>query len=359
MFKLGGFSVRRFNLNTNQDSSNTRVSLTALAESLRNKNEPGQDDPEKKEKEKENEENEDTEDDIHSGLTKDEEIDVYKNTKNRFEERFLELQMEIDKELQFQADLAEGKDVQRAGPKVATAGRIQFEGIMVEDKIPPLELCDNCETRYSVAYCEGCKECFCLRCVELCHPIPSNENKHPHEVETVLYPPLIRQMREGDKSSVVVPEEFPIPNTFIEEHELEMAKNVDLAVPNSLATNLHDPAAFPVPLTEDKPYSTQPKFHVDDKVLFNDPVSGQQAYGRIISEWDHIHGAVAPPIIRGEGSMYMYVIEKIDLVANVGSLRELLRHIKRRRKAKLPEVPLRRYRQYSLQRRTCGCSRGE
>ena len=176
-----------------------------------------------------------------------------------------------------------------------------------------------------------------MRCVELCHPIPPNENRHPHETETVLYPPLIRQIREGDKSSVVIPEEFPVPDTFIEEHELAAAKHVDLTVPNSLATNYHDLAAFPVPLGKDKPYSTMPRFKVDDKLLFDDPVSGQQAYGRVISEWDHRHGAVAPPIIRGEGSMYMYVVEKIDLVANVGSLRELLRHIKE--KEKTPDFP--------------------
>ena len=35
--------------------------------------------------------------------------------------------------------------------------------------------------------------------------------------------------------------------------------------------------------------------------------------------------------------MYMYVIEKIDVVANVGSLRELLRHI--RRKKRKPDFP--------------------
>ena len=106
------------------------MSLTALAESLRNKNEPGQDNPEEKE---EKEEKEGTEDELLGELEEDEENKIFKNVKNRFEERFSELQMEIEKELQFQADLAEGKDVQRAGPKVATAGRIQFEGIMVEE----------------------------------------------------------------------------------------------------------------------------------------------------------------------------------------------------------------------------------
>ena len=49
-----------------------------------------------------------------------------------------------------------------------------------------------------------------------------------------------------------------------------MAKNVDLSIPNSLATNYQDPAAFPVPLGKDKPYSTAPRFRVDDKVLFDD-----------------------------------------------------------------------------------------
>ena len=145
MFKLGGFSIKRSKGSADLDLAKTKVSLTALADSLRNKNEPGQDDPDK---EKEEEDSEDKNDVIESdGLANDGEIDIYKNAKNRFEERFSELHEEIEKELRFQADLAEGKNVERAGPKVATAGRIQFEGIMVEEEIPHV---------FSLMFCIAC-----------------------------------------------------------------------------------------------------------------------------------------------------------------------------------------------------------
>ena len=228
------------------------TSLTALAEKLRNKNAKGEDqEEEKEEKQGSTLQADDEEDDkIHGDGMENviDEVDIFKNAKNRFEDRFGELNEAIETEIQMRADEAEGKEVFREGPKVATTGRIQFDDIIIETEIPPIELCDNCEKRYSVAWCRGCQEVQCMRCVELCHPIPPFAKCHPHELETVTHPAALRQIEEGDKSSVVVEEDFPVPATFIEEHELAAIKNLDLSKPNSLATNYHDPAAFSTPL---------------------------------------------------------------------------------------------------------------
>ena len=85
---------------------------------------------------------------------------------------------------------------------------------------------------------------------------PSEGNKHPHEHETVLHPPLLRQIEK--ENSVVIEEEFPVPATYIEEQELAEIKQMDITKPNSLATNYRDSV---VPLS--KPYSSPPRFKVD------------------------------------------------------------------------------------------------
>lgn len=255
----------------------------------------------------------------------DELKDVFTNVENRFEKLFEETKEKIDElvavkenpELQAEYDL-------KHAAKTAVTGRIQFEGVLIEEEKLPLLLCDNCETRYSVIRCDACEEVMCLRCCELCHPIPRLMLRHPHEEETINYPPRIRAITMEDKSSVVIEPEFPVPPYYIEEGDLAIAKNVDLSKPNTLATNLTgDPAAWPQKLIE--PYKAAPRYNVDDKLLFMDPVSGEQAYGRVLCEWDPRHGEVAPPILRGDGSMYLYVVEKIDLVKNVGTLADLLK----------------------------------
>ena len=268
------------------------------------------------------------------GGENDEVVDVFQNTKNRFEEIFSDLQDEVNDAIRIKNESASGLRREKI-VKVAKAGRIQFEGILIEEVIPPLLLCDNCEIRYSVAKCNGCHEVFCMRCVELCHPIPHGESKHPHEVVTVHYPAKIRGIEDGDTSSVVIEADFPVPNYYIEEVDLEKAKNIDLTQQNSLTTSSYNPAAFISKQTT--PYKDLPLYSVDDKLIFVDPVTKQQAYGRIISDWDQRHGIVAPAVIRGEGSLYMYVVEKIDLVSNIGSLADLLKMLKE--KKYVPDFP--------------------
>ena len=265
----------------------------------------------------------------------EEEDPIFTNSKNRFVEQFLETSELVKQAEKRAADIAAGT-YRKHVAKAATAGRIQFEGIFIEEVTVPLLLCDNCEVRYSVVWCGACKEVTCLRCCELCHPIEQGEKLHLHEQETVHRPPSIRAIVEGDRSKVVVPPDFPIPDYYIEENDAEKAKGVDLTQPNSLATNYTDPSAYLLPNTT--PYTTLPKYAVDDKLIFTDPVSGQQAYGRVISEWDQRHGVVAPSILRGEGSLYLYFVEKIDLVANIGTLADLLKLLAE--KEEIPEYPV-------------------
>ena len=58
MFKLGGFSIKR-RTKDQVDLAATKTTLTSLAESLRNKNPAGEDDPDKVQEKKD----EDSEDD--------------------------------------------------------------------------------------------------------------------------------------------------------------------------------------------------------------------------------------------------------------------------------------------------------
>jgi hypothetical protein len=290
---------------------------TLSAKTLAEINQPHSIFPDEEDENEEDEGKEDEDDDEEEGG-----IDIFQNKKNRFEEQYGELALEVEEAIHIKEQIALGLRPEKTMKK-ATTGRIQFDNILIEEKIPPLLLCDNCEKRYSVVYCSQCKEVFCLRCCELCHPIAQGEKLHNHEVETVHRPPSIRAITENDVSSVVINEEFPVQDYYIEENDLAIRKNIDLSIPNTLATNYSDPKAYVKPNTIS--FSTQPKHAVDDKLLFIDPITRKQAYGRVISEWDQRHGVVAPAIIRGEGSMFMYVVEKIDLIENIGTLGDLVK----------------------------------
>ena len=268
----------------------------------------------------------------------DEDEPIFKNTINRFMVEYAEMHQKVQDAVKLAELIAAGKEPEKV-VKIASTGRIQFEGIVIEEEPVPLLLCDNCEVRYSVIFCRDCREggeVQCLRCCELCHPIPPSEHKHVHEIATSQRVAAIRPIQEGDVSKVVVEKPFPIPNYYIEESDAAIAKGVDLTIPNTLATNYTDPAAFVQP--QKMPYKNLPRYAVDDKLLFTDPLSKQPAYGRVISEWDQRHGPVAPSIIRGEGTLYMYVVEMIDLVANIGTLADLMKFLSQ--KEPDPEYPV-------------------
>lgn len=67
------------------------------------------------------------------------------------------------------------------------------------------------------------------------------------------------------------------------------------------------------------------KYDVGENLLFIDPVTEEEAYGRIICEYDYRHGSVAPTIIRGSKCSVYYLVELIDFISSVGSIEDLLK----------------------------------
>ena len=110
---------------------------------------------------------------------------VVLNITNRFVEQFGDLEEEVEAATHIEEQIALGLRPEKILKK-ATAGRIQFDDIIIEEKPPPLLLCDNCEKRYGVVYCTRCYEVQCLRCCELCHPINYGERMHNHEEQVCV-----------------------------------------------------------------------------------------------------------------------------------------------------------------------------
>lgn len=76
-------------------------------------------------------------------------------------------------------------DEEDAGkPKTITmnCGMIKFQDIVIPPSAPTDLICEECEVAISVLYCRRCKQVFCMRCAEQCHPKPYGEDYHPHEV---------------------------------------------------------------------------------------------------------------------------------------------------------------------------------
>jgi hypothetical protein len=124
---------------------------------------------------------------------------------------------------------------------------------------------------------------------------------HPHEVEGRLRP-----VREGDVSSIPFPNEkestFHLSDfDFFEDDYLKVK---DLTQPNTLSCN-HNHVIQPTTIKSVDCYNSQHRramsgvdsdasisapiqssFAVNDFVLFEDPDTHQESYGRIICEWD-------------------------------------------------------------------------
>lgn len=177
---------------------------------------------------------------------------------------------------------------------------------LLQQDAPKNLICEECEKNISVNYCSACNQVFCIKCVELCHP-RSNLGTllHEHEADG-----CIRILQAGDTSRIVKFETFNLPNN--EFFEDEMCKMFNLNQPGTLVSD-----KSVVVTKSTKPIINQiAKFSVNEVLLFRDPVSRQDAYGRVISEWDFRHGLSAPVISRGDESGIYYVIEMIDLVGD-------------------------------------------
>lgn len=194
--------------------------------------------------------------------------------------------------------------------------RKKFGLELVEDIIPDDLLCEECIASYSTVYCSGCEQVLCPYCADICHPRIDVNTKHPHETLK-----LIRPIRAGDTSKAFIEKPYPIPSYFIEEPDYEARTGKSLSTPNALAINLRDNH----PTRSTMPFLA-PRFNVDEKLIFIDPVSREESYGRVISEWDQRHGCPnAPTIKRGDGSMVWYMIERLGAISDIGNIDELVK----------------------------------
>jgi hypothetical protein len=57
--------------------------------------------------------------------------------------------------------------------------------------------------------------------------------------------------------------------------------------------------------------------------LFLDPHTGEEVFGRILSEWDYRHSAAAPAIIRGDDSSVCYIVQMLGLMPHHGAIERL------------------------------------
>ena len=189
-------------------------------------------------------------------------------------------------------------------------GIIQFKDIIVPPSAPTDLICEECEVAISVLHCGRCRQVFCMKCAESCHPKPYGKDHHPHEVEEQL-----RFVKFGDTSRIKHEIKFVLPD--VEMHEEDYLRQKDLSKPNSLSTTLE------VAKPSMKPHKA-PKFDVHQVVLFKDPQTEKEAYGKIISQWDQRHGTMATPaILRGNNSVVYYVVQcqgYMKDIANVATL---------------------------------------
>lgn len=209
----------------------------------------------------------------------------------------------------------------------------RFEGIAVQEATYLKEWCEECTKQYARLYCGFCIQLFCQKCFDLCHQ-PINElTQHPHEQLDVFGKSMVRPIAEGDKSKVVIDNSFYLPEYEFEESDYKAKAKVDITQENSLSISKNYKAS-----KETKNIFNGDVFEVGERVLFMDPETNLEAYGRIVSELDMRHGAVAPTLIRGDGSVLYYIVEKIDLLSAVGSIDKLLKVIAE--KPPPPEYPL-------------------
>lgn len=158
--------------------------------------------------------------------------------------------------------------------------------------------------------------------------VPDPELDSEEEDPDAYFDTEIGAMRSPNKKKTEL--EYADP---VAARELRRKKNRDLRLSNAKRPKKS------VPLT-DKQYKnacsgifepsyipkTSPALYTTgEKLIFIDPVTGKEAFGRIVCEYDLRHGISAPTIIRGKDSHYYYVVEYINLVANVGGIEGLLK----------------------------------
>jgi signal peptidase I len=187
---------------------------------------------------------------------------------------------------------------------------IRFKGRPVEEVHIPSLICEECEQSLSSIKCEECNQVFCAHCYSLCHErSEAGAVLHPHEVEK-----MVRPIRIGDTSRVVVDKSFVMPN--YEFYESDMLQIRALEIPNSLALSTY------VDRPTDDPRKPT-KYQRGDIVVYNHDVLKCEVYGKIESEWDFRNGDSAPSLIRGQGSGLVSYIVRCHGVVTPELLREM------------------------------------
>ena len=210
----------------------------------------------------------------------------------------------------------------QAEPEIRTAtktsGRIQFANVTIPPDAPKDLICEECEKRFAVYHCHGCRQIFCYDCADLCHPrVSANTLQHEHEANG-----YIRGLKHGDVSRVKIENDFYLPDHEV--HPEEFSKVKDLARANTLVTNDTAADRFVLHPARQLP-ANKLMYKVNQLVLFSDPFTSQRAYGRVISEYDQRHGTPATPaLLRGEDSHLYYTLERIDLLVHADDLETLL-----------------------------------
>jgi hypothetical protein len=185
---------------------------------------------------------------------------------------------------------------------------VAYKGEVVDTALLPVLLCEECEKRNSVLKCEICDQIFCPKCFNLCHARAQfGAVLHPHETDKDLF---VRPVREGDTSSVVVDTSFYLPD--YECHEEYLQSTHDITKPNTLATTDNYKVVEKVPLNQ---AISKLMYKEGDILVYIDPVTKTEVYGRVESDWDFRNDKSAPTLIRGEGGgLTWYVVQYLGEV---------------------------------------------
>ena len=185
---------------------------------------------------------------------------------------------------------------------------VAYKGEVVDTTQLPELLCEECEKKNSVLKCEICDQIFCPKCYNLCHARPVfGSGLHPHETDKDLF---VRPIKPGDTSSVVVDNTFYLPD--YECHEEYLTNTHDLSKPNTLATIDNYKTIDKVPSNQ---IVRKIMYKEGDVLVYIDPTSKEEVYGRVESDWDFRNDKAAPTLIRGEGGgLTWYVVRYLGVV---------------------------------------------
>lgn len=187
---------------------------------------------------------------------------------------------------------------------------IRFRGRPIEEVQLPELVCEECERSLSTIKCEACDQVFCSYCYGICHErSEAGAVLHPHEVEK-----MVRPIRVGDTSSVIIDDSFKMPNYEFYETDMLQIRNLDNSNSLALSINVETPSSKPCQHT---------KYRRGDIVVYKHDILKCEVYGKVESEWDFRNGDSAPSLIRGHGGGLVSYIVRCHGIVTPELLREL------------------------------------